>query len=87
MNITEKEKIILRELGKRVAEIAALPVQQEKAEMWGRLNGLDPVRPMVHWHMEDLCWVEVLPDDVLVTTSDICRDYERYLRRVLYIMG
>ena len=84
MAILQKDKAILRDLGTRVAEIAHLPVQEEKAEMWRRLNDLDPVRPMVNWHMEDLCWPEVLSDSVLESESAIGRDYERHLRRILY---
>ena len=37
-----------KKLGKRKAEIAALPVQQERRELWRRLNQLDSVRPMVY---------------------------------------
>lgn len=42
---TDRE--IIRHLAAEVAEIAALPVQEEKRRMWRRLNGLKPVRPMV----------------------------------------
>ena len=84
MTIPEKDKAILRDLGREVADIAHLPIQAEKTEMWRRLNGLDPVRPMVNWHMEELCWPEMLPDSVLESESEICRHYERRLRRILY---
>lgn len=84
MKIPQKDKAILRNLGQRVAEIAHLPIQLEKAGMWRRLNRLDPVRPMVNWHMENLCWPELLPDSLLESESAIGRDYERHLRRILY---
>lgn len=53
--IMNKDYLILRELGNRVAEIAALPVQQEKKKLWTANNDLHPVRPMVYidqlpWH-------------------------------------
>lgn len=57
--MNQHDKGILRGLAAEVAEIAELPVHREKAELWRRLNDLEPVRPMVWitetpWHeMED----------------------------------
>ena len=48
---------VLRELGKRVAEIAALPVQAEKKALWTANNDLHPVRPMVY--IDQLPWHEL----------------------------
>ncbi len=83
-DIAGSEKNLLRELGRQLAEIAALPIHREKEDLWRRLNGLERVRPLVNWHMEDLCWPEVLPDSVLEAVSPESRRYERYLRRKLY---
>ena len=47
----------LRELGKQLAEIAALPVQQEKKRLWIANNDLKPVRPMVY--IDQLPWHEI----------------------------
>jgi len=47
-NGMNKEYAYLGELGKKVAEIAALPVQQEKKKLWTANNDLEPVRPMVY---------------------------------------
>ena len=52
-----KNYAYLGELGKKVAEIAALPVQQEKKKLWTANNDLKPVRPMVH--MDQLPWHEI----------------------------
>ena len=46
---------VVRELAARVAELAALPVQQERIREWEALNDLHPERPMamideVPWH-------------------------------------
>jgi len=43
----ENDKLVLRELGKKYAEVAALPVQKENVRLWKALNGLKPERPMV----------------------------------------
>ena len=45
--IPEKDKTILRELGKEIAEIGSLPIQQQRKTMWSRLNSLQEAKPMV----------------------------------------
>jgi hypothetical protein len=52
-----KEYTHLRELGKKLAEIAALPIQQEKKKLWTANNDLKPVRPMVY--IDQLPWHEI----------------------------
>ena len=80
----QHDTTILRELADRVAEIAALPVHEEKRELWRRLNGLDPVRPMVM--IDQVCWNEMNVDDELTLqcTDRECRGYEGRLRRILF---
>ncbi len=75
---------ILQELATRVAEIAALPVQEEKRQLWRALNGLRPVRPMVM--IDQVCWNEVHPDgEMALRCEDAeCRGYENLMRRILY---
>jgi hypothetical protein len=73
---------IVRGLARQISEIAALPVQAEKAELWRRLNGLNPARPMVMLQCDT--WNEVLTDDALQCTDPFCRNHERWLRHSLY---
>ena len=75
---------VIRELAARVAEIAALPVQAEKRELWRRLNALKPVRPMVM--IDQVCWNEMnIGDELVPRCADAeCRGYEERLRRTLY---
>ncbi len=79
-----RDKAVLRALAGDVAEIAALPVHQEKAALWRRLNDLDSVRPMV-W-VNEICWNEMNVDDELTlrTQHPWAQDQERALRRLLY---
>lgn len=44
---SEKEKQHLKKLGDRTAQIAALPVQKEKAELWRAHNDLKTSEPVV----------------------------------------
>lgn len=81
---TSKDRSILRELGKEVAEIAALPVQQETIRLWKKLNGLKPERPMVM--IDQVCWHEMNVNDELTlrTEDEFCREIEQEIRRTLY---
>lgn len=75
---------VLRDLAARVADIAALPVQEEKRTLWRALNALRPIRPMVM--IDQVCWNEMnLDDELTLRCSDPeCRGYETDLRRKLF---
>ncbi|MGQ9629223.1 MAG: hypothetical protein ACUVXI_02780 [bacterium] len=85
MNIPEKDRSILRRLAERVAEIASLPVNREKAAEWARLNGLRKGRPLV-W-INEIPWHEMDANGELElqTTNDFCRQVEQELRRTIYL--
>ncbi len=73
----------VRELAAQVAEIAALPHQEETRRLWRRLNALQPVRPMVT--IDQVCWNEMNLEDALTLrcTDPELRGYEGHLRRTL----
>jgi hypothetical protein len=80
--VNPKDRDILRGLAARVAEIAALPVQEETRRLWRRLNALKPVRPMVM--IDQVCWNEMGDEMALRCTDLECRGYEGHLRRILF---
>jgi hypothetical protein len=82
--ISREDRRILRELGRRKAEIAALPVQEKRRRLWARLNQLDSVRPMV-WLFE-VPWHEMdVQGELTLRCGDAaCRDLEQALRREIY---
>ena len=82
--LNKQDVTIIRELAARVAEIAALPVQEEKRELWRKLNACEPVRPMVM--IDQVCWNEMnIDDELTLRCNDTeCRRYEDYLRRTLF---
>jgi hypothetical protein len=92
--LSQHDKAILRALAEQQAEIAALPVHAEKAELWRRLNQLDAVRPMVWineipWHEMDVAcenpgFSEKTGVLTLQTTDPWAQEVERGLRRRLY---
>ena len=53
MEISQRDTDVLQCLAEQQAEIAALPVHREKAELWRKLNQLEPVRPMI--------WINEIP--------------------------
>ncbi len=81
--LNKTDRAVIRDLAGRVAEIAALPVQEEKRALWRRLNALDPVRPMVI--VDQVAWNEIQCEELaLRCTEPECRSYETALRRSLY---
>jgi len=82
--MNQKDRAIIRELAAQLAEIAALPIQEEKRRMWRKLNGLKPERPMVM--IDQVCWNEMNVNDELTLRCEDpeCRGYEECLRRILY---
>ena len=84
MAVSNKDRQIIRELARRVAEIAALPAQQATIALWRASNGLKPVRPMVM--IDQIAWHEMDVDGELALQSEdgFCRDIETRLRRTLY---
>jgi hypothetical protein len=84
VEMQERDKQILRELAKRVAEIASDEKQEEKRQLWYAHNSLKPVRPMVLCFPEG-AWDELLPQSVLECQDPLARSWEWSLRARIYI--
>ncbi|MBM3214857.1 hypothetical protein FJZ36_08085 [Candidatus Poribacteria bacterium] len=84
MPLSRHDRDLLRSLAQEQAEIAALPIHREKAELWRRLNQLEPVRPMV-W-INEVCWNEMNVDDELTLRAEDpwARGQESGFRMMLY---
>ena len=82
--INQHDITIIRELAKQLAEISALPVQEEKRDLWRKLNALKPDRPMVM--IDQVCWNEMDVDNELTLrcVDAECRGYEESIRRLLF---
>ena len=83
MLVTARERRILRDAARQVAEVSALPAQAEKAELWRACNDLEPRRPMVFadpqngWRELDEAWLRLECEDQTL------RQFEFALRRKL----
>jgi len=78
------DRDVLRSLAGELAEIAALPIHAERADLWRQLNDLDSRRPMV-W-INEVPWHEMNVDDELTLRAEHpwAREQELDLRRTLY---
>jgi len=83
MPFDARDKQILRELAKQVAEIGYHPRQADRRAMWKRHNGLRKTKPMVLIFPEG-AWGEILPHDTLQCTDGLARGIEWHLRHKIY---
>lgn len=81
--ITSEELTILRVLAKQVADIASLPIMEERRELWKKHNSLQSVRPMILIFPEG-SWGELLPHSVLKCKDGKARSIEWNLRHRIY---
>lgn len=83
MPISPKDREILRDLARRVAEIAELPIMAERRSLWQRHNDLERVRPLILVFPEG-AWRELLPPSALTCEGEEARGMEWILRSRLY---
>ncbi len=86
IKVSGDDKAILRELAKRVAELAARPSEDQKRDRWYAHNGLRPGTAMVFCDPEN-GWSEILPDDSLRCTGELARTWEMKLRKEIFWGG
>lgn len=84
VSLRQRDREVLRELGKQIAEIAALPEQLETVSLSKALNGLKPVRPLVM--IDQVPWHEMEGDPALSLKAEdpFFRGIETQFRRTLY---
>lgn len=84
MNIPKKDIIILRELAKQKAEIAANPVQRENIKLWTSANDIKMSKPPIY--INEIPWNEMNVNDELTIQSEnpFCKTIEMDLRREIY---
>lgn len=84
MAISKADAVILRDLAAQIAEIAALPVHEQRQRQWARLNRLEDTRPLVH--IFEIPWDEMnFEDELTLRTSERwSRELETQMRRQLY---
>jgi hypothetical protein len=81
-----EERAYLRELARRVSELASDPRQAAKREEWYRHNALGKGRPLMLLFPEN-SWEEILPETVMRVRDPFWKNQEWYLRHLLYRAG
>lgn len=81
--LTASEKELLRDLAKKVKEIAQHPNQKEKVYLWKKHNSLQKVRPVILTFPEG-AWQELIPYETMIIKDPYWKSYEYYLRRLIY---
>lgn len=82
--IPSDDRQILRDLAKRVAEIAAHPVMEQRADLWTRQASLDSERPMILAETSGVL-DELIPVSELQCEDEQARGMERGLRNRIFI--
>jgi hypothetical protein len=82
--VSEADRLVLRSLGERLAELATSPLNSERRRLWQRMNDLEAERPMV-W-ITEIPWHEMESGGELTmrTASPFCRRIEAELRQTIY---
>ena len=65
LQIENKDRRTLRDLARRVDEIAAQPIMTERKLLWGEHNSLLIKRPLMLVFPEG-AWVELIPEESLI---------------------
>ena len=81
--ISPPDREILRSVAARVAELAALPEQGAKRDLWYRHNALEPTRPVIFCDPEG-GWQEIIPESDLACEGDRARQWELRLRKEIF---
>jgi hypothetical protein len=79
LELTEKEKIRIRDLAKRWMEIAGEPVMEERKRLWQAVNDLKMERPVIL--IETSCIDGFLTPDDLVCENPFFREVEQQMVR------
>lgn len=81
--VREEDRRCLRELARRVAQIAALPIQAERVRLWKDFNALRPHRPMVLAFPEG-GWRDLVTEADCRCEDALLRGWELGLRRRIW---
>ena len=81
--ISPQDRSRIQELAKCVADIAALPIQTERRDLWKKHNNLQPVRPMILLFPEG-SFEELLPLEILTCEGEEAKRIEWALRSRIY---
>ena len=80
---SNEDKMILKELGKQVAEIAARPIMGVRKQLWTDHNSLKRTRPVLLCDPEN-GWNEIILESHIKCKNSVARYWEDHLRKLIY---
>jgi hypothetical protein len=83
LTFSAKDRQALRRLAGQVAELAARSIEQEKRDLWYRLNALEPTRPVVFCDPEN-GWNEIITLAEFECEGELARRWEMTLRKEIF---
>ncbi|MCW3489991.1 uroporphyrinogen decarboxylase/cobalamine-independent methonine synthase family protein [Dethiobacter alkaliphilus] len=83
VEITTEEKQILKGLAAKVAELAARPGEQKKANLWKKHNALERTRPLIFSDPEN-GWNEIITEEQMQCQNEVARLWEVTLRKDIF---
>lgn len=83
LQVSPREKSILRGLAAKVAALAARPVEQEKKKLWTLHNDLQITRPLIFCDPEN-GWNEIIPQEELRCEDPLLRVWEMGFRKEIF---
>ena len=81
--ISKKDKLLLRELAAKVAELAARPLEKEKRNLWVNHNSLKSFQPVIFADPEN-GWNEIITSEMIQCYGKLARRWEMILRKEIY---
>jgi hypothetical protein len=81
--LNSRDRVILRDLAKRVAALAHRPEEQAKRDLWRRHNALGRTRPLIFCDPEN-GWHEIITEGDLTCQGELARAWEFRLRKDLW---
>jgi hypothetical protein len=83
LSLGDRDRNVLRGLAARVAELAAVSIQNEKRQLWYAINALQSVRPIVLCDPEN-GWNEIVTENQMKCKSRLGRQWEMALRKEIF---
>lgn len=83
LEISKKEREVLRTLAEKVALIAQSVEMKERCELWRRHNQLEKTRPLIFCDPE-WGWNEIITNDQMECSSTLARRWEFDLRKEIF---
>ena len=81
--VDKREREVLRELAKKIKNLANRPIEEEKKDLWYKHNALEETRPLVFCDPEN-GWYEIIPANTIICTNPLARLWEFRMKKEIF---